>query len=87
MTKEAAVAAVAKKGEEKKAEAKPAVALEDDDEFEDFPTEPWKDAATELGSLPQWDDAWEDEDQSEDFASQLKAEEKKRAVGVAPMKM
>ncbi|KAL5037939.1 26S proteasome complex subunit SEM1 [Batrachochytrium dendrobatidis] len=63
----------------------PEVALEDDDDFEDFPAEPWTDADQELGSLHQWEDTWEDDDEAEDLAIQLKAEEKKR--GVAPMRM
>ncbi|KAJ3115354.1 hypothetical protein HDU96_000781 [Phlyctochytrium bullatum] len=61
-------------------------ALEEDDEFEDFPAdEGWDDFAAEE-KLHAWEDTWEDYDESEDFAKVLAAEHKKRN-GVAPMKM
>ncbi|KAK8186830.1 DSS1/SEM1 family-domain-containing protein [Phyllosticta paracitricarpa] len=57
--------------------SKPAAALEEDDEFEDFPAEDW---ATEDAELPAaaaanthlWEESWDDDDTSEDFSAQLK---------------
>ncbi|KAK8251719.1 DSS1/SEM1 family-domain-containing protein [Phyllosticta capitalensis] len=60
---------------------KPAAALEEDDEFEDFPSEDWD---TEDAELPAaganthlWEESWDDDDTSEDFSAQLKEELKK----------
>ncbi|KAK5140975.1 DSS1/SEM1 family-domain-containing protein [Cryomyces antarcticus] len=55
---------------------KPAAALEEDDEFEDFPVEDWtQDAAgPPAGTTHLWEESWDDDDTSEDFAKQLKEE-------------
>ncbi|KAL8698184.1 MAG: hypothetical protein Q9224_001968 [Gallowayella concinna] len=62
-----------------KDEQKPAAALEEDDEFEDFPVEDWpaedqEVPAGEGGSTHLWEENWDDDDTSEDFSKQLKAE-------------
>ncbi|KAJ3189710.1 hypothetical protein HK101_008737, partial [Irineochytrium annulatum] len=74
-TKDKAVAPAAEADKAKK-DAKDAPppkkrqALEDDDEFEDFPAdEGWEQAGDE--TLNAWVDTWEDEDESVDFAAQL----------------
>ncbi|KAJ3414391.1 hypothetical protein HDV05_006665 [Chytridiales sp. JEL 0842] len=62
------------------------VALEDDDDFEDFPADKGWEESTESEKLNAWEDAWEDDDEAEDFAVLLKSEMEKK-TGVAPMKM
>ncbi|KAL8908910.1 MAG: hypothetical protein Q9171_005254 [Xanthocarpia ochracea] len=61
-----------------KDEQKPAAALEEDDEFEDFPVEDWpaeeQEVPGESGSTHLWEESWDDDDTSEDFSKQLKAE-------------
>ncbi|KAI4269597.1 MAG: hypothetical protein Q9205_006182 [Flavoplaca limonia] len=62
-----------------KDEQKPAAALEEDDEFEDFPVEDWPAEEQEVpgeggGSTHLWEESWDDDDTSEDFSKQLKAE-------------
>lgn len=54
-------------------------ALEEDDEFEDFPVENWSPEETEGASknLNLWEESWDDDDASEDFSAQLKEELKK----------
>ncbi|KAJ3033252.1 hypothetical protein HK097_004921 [Rhizophlyctis rosea] len=70
----------AKSAESKK---KIANALEEDDEFEDFPADAYDDGPDE--SLEhQWEDTWEDDQEEVDFAAQLKEQESRR-TGVAPM--
>jgi len=58
---------------------KPAAALEEDDEFEDFPVENWTAEETEVpaDNTHLWEESWDDEDTSEDFSAQLKEELKK----------
>ncbi|KAL0260886.1 26S proteasome complex subunit [Diplodia seriata] len=58
---------------------KPATALEEDDEFEDFPVEDWEQEDTELpaANTHLWEESWDDDDTSEDFSAQLKEELKK----------
>jgi len=53
-----------------------AVALEEDDEFEDFPVEDWpaEDAEVPGGNAHLWEESWDDDDESEDFSKQLKEE-------------
>ncbi|MCJ1356600.1 MAG: 26S proteasome complex subunit [Icmadophila ericetorum] len=54
--------------------SKPNVALEEDDEFEDFPVEDWPQEDAEVPTETQrlWEESWDDDDTSEDFAKQLK---------------
>lgn len=60
-------------------ETKPAAALEEDDEFEDFPVEDWTQEETEVpgDNTHLWEESWDDDDTSEDFSAQLKEELKK----------
>ncbi|KAL8704390.1 MAG: hypothetical protein Q9201_002459 [Fulgogasparrea decipioides] len=59
-----------------KDEQKPAAALEEDDEFEDFPVEDWPAEDQEVPeggtSTHLWEESWDDDDTSEDFSKQLK---------------
>jgi len=74
-----AVVSDAKNGEGKDTPQKPAAALEEDDEFEDFPVEDWTEEDTQLpgGNTHLWEESWDDDDTSEDFSVQLKEELKK----------
>ncbi|ESZ92554.1 hypothetical protein SBOR_7080 [Sclerotinia borealis F-4128] len=56
-----------------------AAALEEDDEFEDFPVENWSQEETEVpgDNTHLWEESWDDDDTSEDFSAQLKEELKK----------
>lgn len=60
-------------------DVKPAAALEEDDEFEDFPVENWTQEDTEVpgDNTHLWEESWDDDDTSEDFSAQLKEELKK----------
>jgi len=60
-------------------EQKPTAALEEDDEFEDFPVEDWTQDETEVrgDNTHLWEESWDDDDTSEDFSAQLKDELKK----------
>ncbi|KAI9722365.1 MAG: 26S proteasome complex subunit [Candelaria pacifica] len=62
-----------------KDQQKPAAALEEDDEFEDFPVEDWsqEDAEVPGGNTHLWEESWDDDDTSDDFSAQLKEELKK----------
>jgi len=62
-----------------KEQQKPAAALEEDDEFEDFPAEDWAEEDTELPSGNQhlWEESWDDDETNDDFSKQLKDELKK----------
>ncbi|PGH14181.1 hypothetical protein AJ80_06050 [Polytolypa hystricis UAMH7299] len=55
------------------------VALEEDDEFEDFPVEDWPQEEAESGNTADhlWEESWDDDDTNEDFSKQLKEELKK----------
>ncbi|KAL8738085.1 MAG: hypothetical protein Q9181_001071 [Wetmoreana brouardii] len=59
-----------------KDEQKPTAALEEDDEFEDFPVEDWPAEDQEVPeggtSTHLWEESWDDDDTSEDFSKQLK---------------
>jgi len=65
-------------------DVKPAAALEEDDEFEDFPVENWTQEETEVpgdNNTHLWEESWDDDDTSEDFSAQLKEELKKVEAG------
>merc|ERR1712113_632767 len=54
---------------------KPAAQLEEDDEFEDFPVEDWAkedEVGQQAGNTHLWEESWDDDDTSDDFAVQLK---------------
>jgi len=57
----------------------PATKLEEDDEFEDFPSEDWTEENTDLptGNNHLWEESWDDDDTNDDFSAQLKEELKK----------
>ncbi|CAI6242368.1 unnamed protein product [Periconia digitata] len=61
------------------ATTKPAAPLEEDDEFEDFPVEDWTEEESQIpgGTTHLWEESWDDDDTSEDFAVQLREELKK----------
>jgi len=65
------------------ASQKPAAALEQDDEFEDFPVDDWTQEETEVpgDNTHLWEESWDDDDTSEDFSAQLKEELKKVEAG------
>lgn len=72
--------------EDKTKPEKSKTALEEDDEFEDFPAdEGWKND-TGVQPLNAWEDTWEDDDDSNDFSVLLSEERKKKTSGVTPMK-
>ncbi|KAK4247288.1 hypothetical protein VTI28DRAFT_10063 [Corynascus sepedonium] len=57
-------------------------ALEEDDEFEDFPVDDWEaddtEAASGAGATQHlWEESWDDDDTTDDFSAQLKEELKK----------
>ncbi|KAK6836500.1 DSS1/SEM1 family-domain-containing protein [Apiospora arundinis] len=68
---------------------KTAGALEEDDEFEDFPVEDWPaeetESANQQGNSANggtaadhlWEESWDDDDTSDDFSAQLREELKK----------
>ncbi|EIM22600.1 hypothetical protein E3Q22_02599 [Wallemia mellicola] len=53
-------------------------ALEEDDEFEEFEIDDWRDDECEFSNLGTndklWQDSWDDDDQDDDFSHQLRAE-------------
>ncbi|KAI9825493.1 MAG: hypothetical protein M1826_006989 [Phylliscum demangeonii] len=57
----------------------PAVTLEEDDEFEDFPIDDWTEKEMEVPGpgAHLWDESWADAENNEEFAAQLKEEMKK----------
>ncbi|KAI1276077.1 DSS1/SEM1 family-domain-containing protein [Xylaria sp. FL0933] len=65
---------------------KTTAALEEDDEFEDFPVEDWPAEETESAAQTAsgngttehlWEESWDDDDTSDDFSAQLREELKK----------
>ncbi|KAI0802165.1 DSS1/SEM1 family-domain-containing protein [Xylaria sp. FL0064] len=65
---------------------KTTAALEEDDEFEDFPVEDWPAEETESAAQAAsgngttehlWEESWDDDDTSDDFSAQLREELKK----------
>ncbi|KAH8165640.1 hypothetical protein CIB48_g2599 [Xylaria polymorpha] len=69
---------------EQPTQQKLAAALEEDDEFEDFPVEDWPAEETESAAQTAngdgttqhlWEESWDDDDTSDDFSSQLRTEE------------
>lgn len=49
-------------------------ALEEDDDFEEFPTEDWKEDQENADDLHVWEDDWDDDNVEDDFSQQLRAE-------------
>ena len=48
--------------------------LEDDDEFEEFPTDDWDIRQEDQTDIQVWEDSWDDEDTDSDFAKHLRSE-------------
>lgn len=53
---------------------KQSTALEEDDEFEDFPVEDWGEEETsgQGADAHLWEESWDDDDENEDFSKVLK---------------
>ncbi|KAJ7086149.1 DSS1/SEM1 family-domain-containing protein [Mycena belliarum] len=86
-TSKPAAAKVAEKPKEKEAHQAQLGVLEEDDEFEEFPSADWDDGQTDLahlgGAAPGsaksggdklWEDNWDDDDIEDDFSVQLRNE-------------
>ncbi|KAH7100727.1 DSS1/SEM1 family-domain-containing protein [Auriculariales sp. MPI-PUGE-AT-0066] len=90
----------AQKDEKTPAQPVNIAALEEDDEFEEFPAQDWDNSQTELARLGNqagadgqkiqdslWEDNWDDDDIEEEFAAQLRNElAKAKPGGIEPMK-
>ncbi|CAH3180454.1 unnamed protein product [Porites lobata] len=48
--------------------------LEEDDEFEEFPTEEWTAGDEDQADIHVWEDNWDDDTVEDDFSNQLRAE-------------
>ncbi|XP_055931055.1 26S proteasome complex subunit SEM1-like [Argiope bruennichi] len=48
--------------------------LEEDDEFEEFPTEDWTAKEEDEQDINVWEDNWDDDNVEDDFSNQLRAE-------------
>jgi len=72
--------------------------LEEDDEFEEFPSQDWDDSQTDLANLANagaagstgggdklWEDNWDDDDIEEEFSTQLRAELEKTKLSTDAM--
>lgn len=55
------------------------VALEEDDDFEEFETKEWNEEEESLADAERWEDDWDDDDVTDDFAQQLRTELEKVA--------
>ncbi|CAG2116311.1 unnamed protein product, partial [Medioppia subpectinata] len=53
--------------------------LEEDDEFEEFPAEVWKEKDETEEEVNLWEDNWDDDNIEEDFSKQLKSELEKKS--------
>merc|ERR1712018_811805 len=52
--------------------------LEEDDEFEEFPSEDWAGDEEDKGDENVWEDNWDDDNIEDDFSRQLRAELEKQ---------
>lgn len=50
----------------------PPATLEDEDEFEDFPSDASLGNGETVEAQKKWEDSWEEDDDAQDFAVQLK---------------
>ena len=48
--------------------------LEEDDEFEEFPTEDWDIRKEDQTDIQMWEDCWDDDNTDSDFANHLRSE-------------
>ncbi|KAI7872298.1 DSS1/SEM1 family-domain-containing protein [Spinellus fusiger] len=62
-------------------------ALEEDDEFEEFAAEEWRDNEEDKDDAHFWEDNWDDDDIEDDFSKQLRTELEKASSQPQPMKM
>ncbi|XP_028404248.1 26S proteasome complex subunit SEM1-like [Dendronephthya gigantea] len=56
--------------------------LEEDDEFEEFPTEAWTGEEEDQDENHIWQDDWDDDTVEDDFSNQLRAELEKHGYKV-----
>lgn len=49
-------------------------ALEEDDDFEEFPTEDWGEDQENAGDMQVWEDDWDEDDVEDNFSQQLRNE-------------
>ncbi|KAK9453574.1 DSS1/SEM1 family-domain-containing protein [Dipodascopsis uninucleata] len=70
---------------------KTVVSLEEDDEFEDFPAEDWKDSEADIaipgGKQYLWEENWDGDDADDYFSHQLREELKKSVSQNGDLKM
>ena len=55
------------------------VTTQEDDEFEEFENDEWDAAEEEKADIEQWENDWDDDDLTDDFSKQLRAELEKFA--------
>ena len=48
--------------------------LEEDDDFEEFPTEKWDKNEEDKSDVNVWEDNWDDDNLEDDFSTQLRTE-------------
>jgi len=65
---------------EKKTTKKELVDLECDDEFEEFNEEEWTRENEEKEDVAQWENDWDDTEETDDFKTHLREELKKNAI-------
>jgi len=65
---------------EKKTTRKELVDLECDDEFEEFNEEEWTRENEEKEDVAQWENDWDDTEETDDFKTHLREELKKNAI-------
>merc|ERR1712183_837549 len=53
-------------------------ALEEDDDFEEFPVEDWKEDSEVQEDIHAWEDDWDDDNVEDDFSQQLRTELEKQ---------
>ena len=59
--------------------------LEEDDEFEEFPTEDWDTKEEDESDVNVWEDNWDDDTVEDDFSIQLSKINRKRSISQSPM--
>merc|ERR1712043_60400 len=67
-------AVLAKDSKEAKENKSNLGALEEDDDFEEFPTEDWGEEQENKDDMHVWEDEWDDDDVEDDFSQQLRSE-------------
>lgn len=54
--------------------------FEEDDEFEEFPTEDWDETGEDQEDKQLWEDNWDDDNVEDEFSCQLRAELERHKV-------